>query len=182
MVRPCRVLVKYIWTRTTVEYIDHASVKSGDREAFQRLMVDASRRRFDVVVVCALDRFTREGVLKTFQHIEKLKSYGVAVESYTEPHFRTTGPAGDLMLPIAAWVAEQERLRISERTKAGLERARREGKHCGRPHKVFPRDRAAELRLRGLSWRAIARKLGVPHSTIRLALNGVQKPFPPEQS
>ena len=60
----------------------------------------------------------------------------------TEAHFRTTGPAGELMLAIAAWIARQERLRISERTKAAMERAKRQGKHCGRPRCVFRRDRA----------------------------------------
>jgi hypothetical protein len=39
------------------------------------------------------DRFTREGVLETFEHIRKLTTYGVGFESYTEAHFRSTGPA-----------------------------------------------------------------------------------------
>ena len=136
----------------TEEYIDHESAKTGDRAAFKRLFADASRRKLDVVLVWALDRFTREGVLETFTYIEKLKAFGVAFESYTEAHFRTTGPAGELMLAVAAWIAKQERLRISERTKAGLERARREGKHCGRPRRVFRRDLVAQLRAEGLSW------------------------------
>jgi DNA invertase Pin-like site-specific DNA recombinase len=149
------------------EYIDHESAKTGDRPAFKRLFTDASRRKFDVVVVWALDRFTREGVLETFTYIEKLRAFGVAFESYTEPHFRTTGPAGELMLAVAAWIAKQERLRISERTKAGLERARREGKHGGRPSRVFRRDEVVRLRdIERLSWRAIAERLGVPVSTV----------------
>ena len=117
------------------EYIDQASGKSSDRDAFRSLFDGASKRMFDRVVVWALDRFTREGVLETFEHIRRLTSYGVAFESYTEQHFRTTGPAGELMLAVAAWVSKQERIRISDRTKAGLERARRSGKHCGRPKK-----------------------------------------------
>jgi DNA invertase Pin-like site-specific DNA recombinase len=149
------------------EYIDHESGKTGDRAAFKRLFTDASRRKFDVVLVWALDRFTREGVLETFTYIEKLRGFGVAFESYTEAHFRTTGPAGELMLAVAAWIAKQERLRISERTKAGLERARRDGKHCGRPRRVFRRDEVARLRdIEHLSWRVIAERLGVPVSTV----------------
>lgn len=157
------------------EYVDNVSGKTGERDAFKRLFTDASRREFDVVLVWALDRFTREGVLETFEYIRNLTRWGVQFESYSEAHFRTTGPAGELMLAIAAWIAKQERLRISERTKAGVERARRQGKHCGRPRKVFQRDRAAELRKQGLSWRVIARQLDVPQATIRLALQGVQK-------
>src|SRR5205807_843642 len=104
-----------------VEYVDQASGKSGDRDSFRRLFADASRRQFDVVLVWALDRFTREGVLETFEYIRDLTKYGVEFESYSEAHFRTTGPAGELMLAVAAWIAKQERIRISERTKAGLE-------------------------------------------------------------
>jgi DNA invertase Pin-like site-specific DNA recombinase len=154
------------WT-VVDEYIDHESAKTGDRAAFKRLFADASRRKFDVVLVWALDRFTREGVLETFTYVEKLRSYRVAFESFTEAHFRTTGPAGELMLAVAAWIAKQERLRISERTKAGLDRARREGKHCGRPKRVFRRDEVVRLRdIERLSWRVIASELGVPVSTV----------------
>ncbi len=149
------------------EYIDHESAKTGERAAFKRLFSDASRRKFEVVLVWALDRFTREGVLETFTYIEKLRDFRVAFESYTEPHFRTTGAAGELMLAVAAWIAKQERQRISERTKAGLDRARRDGKHCGRPRRVFRRDEVARLRdIERLSWRAIAERLGVPVSTV----------------
>src|SRR5215831_9436675 len=62
------------------EYLDQESGKNGNRDAFKRLFVDASQRKFDVVVVWALDRFTREGVLETFQYVEKLKHAGVAFE------------------------------------------------------------------------------------------------------
>lgn len=118
-------------------------------------------------MVWALDRFTREGILETFDHIRKLTLYGVQFESYTEAHFRTTGPAGELMLAVAAWIAKQERLRISERTKAGIERARRQGKHCGRPKRIFRRDEVSELRAQGLSWRKISERLSLPVSTVR---------------
>ena len=149
------------------EYIDHESGKTGDRAAFKRLFADAAQRKFDIVLVWALDRFTREGVLETFTYVEKLREFKVSFESYSEAHFRTTGPAGELMLAVAAWIAKQERLRISERTKAGLDRARREGKHCGRPRRVFRRDEVIRLRdVERLSWRAIAELLGVPVSTV----------------
>jgi len=162
------------WT-ITEEYLDHVSGKTGDRESFKRLFVDASRRQFDVVLVWALDRFTREGVLETFEYVRNLSQYGVQFESYSEQHFRTTGSAGELMLSISAWIAKQERTRISERTKAGLARARKAGRCGGRPARVFRRDRALELRKQGLSWRALERELGIPQATIRKALAGVHK-------
>ena len=64
--------------------------------------------------------------------VHQLGDNGAAFISYSEPHFRTTGPAGSLMLAIAAWIAEQEKRRISERTKAGLATARAKGKMLGR--------------------------------------------------
>jgi DNA invertase Pin-like site-specific DNA recombinase len=154
------------------EYIDHATGKHSDRDAFKAMFDGASRKAFDTVLVWSLDRFTREGVLETFEHIRRLSNYGVAFESYTEQHFRTTGPAGELMLAVAAWVSKQERLRISDRTKAGLERARRSGKHCGRPKKVFNRALAVALRSEGWSWNRISSELGgVPVKTIRRAID-----------
>jgi DNA invertase Pin-like site-specific DNA recombinase len=79
------------------------------------------------------------------------------------------------MLGLLGLLAELERNIIVERVRAGVAGAKRQGKHCGRPRKVFRRDEAAKLRAGGMSWRAIGRKLGVPQATIRLALRSVQK-------
>lgn len=161
------------WTVT--EYIDHETGKHADRAAFQKVFEAASRREISLVLVWSLDRFTREGVAETFLHIKRLLDYGVQFESLTEPHFRTTGPAGELMIAIAAWIAKQERIRISDRTKAGLATARSKGKQLGRRWKVFNRERAAEMRKAGVSWRKIAAELGVGQSTIRSALASVHQ-------
>ena len=66
--------------------------------------------------------------------------------SYKEEHFHTIGPAGELMVGVAAWIAMQERIRISERVKAGLSRAKEHGKSVVRPKKLFDRQRVMELR------------------------------------
>src|ERR1700722_3871013 len=113
------------------EYIDNASAKSGERDRFKLMFADASRRKFEILLVWALDRLTREGVAETFTYIKKLLAEKVQFVSYAEPHFRTTGPAGELMIAIAAWIAEQERRRISERTIAGLDRVRAAGVRLG---------------------------------------------------
>jgi DNA invertase Pin-like site-specific DNA recombinase len=142
-------------------YIDKMSGKRADNRAeFQRMFTDASQRRFDVCVVWALDRFTREGVWETFDHVKKLNGYGVQFESFTEAHFRTTGPAGELMLAVAAWIAKQERIRTSERVKAGMDRVKASGKHVGRPSKITDRDRIRELAAQGMGVRKIAETLG----------------------
>jgi DNA invertase Pin-like site-specific DNA recombinase len=118
----------------TAEFIDHAeSGGKGDRPQFQCMLARAARRDFEIVLVWALDRLTREGVAETFAPIQKLNGYRVQFESLTEPHFRTTGPAGELMIAVAAWIAKQERNRISERVRAGLERAKKNGTKTGQP-------------------------------------------------
>jgi DNA invertase Pin-like site-specific DNA recombinase len=131
--------------------IDQARGKRPDnRKEFQAMLTDASRGQFGVVLVWALDRFSREGVMKTFGHIRKLQENGVAFESYTEEHFRTTGNSGELMIALAAWIAEQQRERLVEQTKAGLARARAQGKQLGRRPKILPRDKIRQLHEQGL--------------------------------
>jgi DNA invertase Pin-like site-specific DNA recombinase len=148
------------------EYIDHASGKSGDRDEFKAMFRDAAQRKFDLVLTWALDRLTREGIHETFAYIKRLVSSGVQFASYTEEHFRTTGPAGELMIALAAWIAQQERQRISERTKAGLERARREGRIGGRRKKVFDRSKVKELADVGASMREIAIELNISAASV----------------
>ena len=83
------------------EYIDHESGGRADRVEFRRMFSDASERRFDLVLVWALDRLTRVGVAETFQYIKRLTSNGVRFVSFKEEHFRTTGPTGELMIAVA---------------------------------------------------------------------------------
>jgi len=155
------------------EYIDHESGSRADRGEFGRMLRDASRRRFDVLLVWALDRMTREGVAETFDYIKRLTSHGVQFVSFTEEHFRTTGPAGELMIAVAAWIAKQERVRISERVRAGLHRVKREGtrsgRPVGRPLVILDRVRVAELRQQGKSWRQIGRECHAGATTVRRA-------------
>lgn len=156
------------------EYIDHETGRNSRRDAFQRLFEDASKRQFDIVVVWALDRFTREGVYETFEHVRRLKLHGVEFESFTEAHFRTTGPAGDLMLAIAAWIAKQESIRLSDRTKAGIERARSQGKRIGRPRRIVDRVQLGEWKAQGLSMGEISRRTGISTRTIGRRIAAVQ--------
>jgi DNA invertase Pin-like site-specific DNA recombinase len=160
-----------------IEYVDHASGKSGDRGEFKRMFEDAKLKKFEVLTVWALDRLTREGVLETLQYIQTLTKHGIQFESFTEPHFRTTGATGELMLSIFAWIAKQERLRISERTKAGMNRARRDGKTLGRPVRVFRRDEALAMKEQGMSLRNIAAELNVSPMTVSRALKSGLKPL-----
>ena len=78
----------------------------------------------------ALDRLSREGVLETLQHLNRLESYGVGFRSYTEPFFDSCGVFKDAVISILATLATQEQVKRSERTKAGLAVAR--AKQLGR--------------------------------------------------
>jgi len=147
---------KQDWTIVR-EYVDHVSGKTAEkRPQFQAMLAAASRREFDLVLFWSLDRFSREGVLPTLKHLEVLTSYGVAWKSYTEQYFDSCGIFRDAVISIAATLAKQERLKISERTVAGLERAREQGRVGGRPKLVVDRDQVRRLREEGKSLREVA--------------------------
>lgn len=148
------------------EYRDEASGGTGDRPDFKRLFADAHKRLFDGVVFWSLDRFSREGTLPTLQRLELLNAYGVAWVSYTEQYLDSTGPFKEAVIGIMAALAKQERVRLSERTKAGLERARAQGKTLGRPKKVFDRAKALRMRREGASLGTIAKRFGISRSNV----------------
>ena len=127
----------------TLEYIDRVTGKHSDRERFQQLFQDASQRKFDVVLFWSLDRFSREGVRETLNHLNMLDSCGVAYKSYTEQYIDSCGIFRDAVISILATIAKQERIRLSERTIAGLERARKAGRIGGRPRLVVNMARVA---------------------------------------
>lgn len=153
------------WT-ITGEYIDRATGKNSDRDAFKRLFVEASRRRFDLVLFWSLDRFSREGVTETLNHLQRLSASGVGYRSFTEQYLDSCGMFKDAVLAILAVIAKQERVRLSERTIAGLEKARRQGRVGGRPRVVVDRKRIAEMVEAGKSTRQIGSELGVSAATV----------------
>ena len=110
------------------EYEDRATGKRADRDEFQQMFAAASRRQVDLVLFWALDRFSREGVFETLQHLQRLTSYGVGFRSFTEQYLDSCGMFRDAVIGILAAVAKQERIRLSERPIAGLERARAQGR------------------------------------------------------
>ena len=132
---PLRDYAKALQGQVIEEYVDFASGGgSVDRKNFLRMLEDADKHRFDLVLVWALDRLSREGISNTLGYLERLKRSGVAVKSLAESWLDTRDESFcQLLIAIFSWVASQERKRIVERTIAGLERAKRSGKKLGRP-------------------------------------------------
>lgn len=148
------------WT-IVAEYVDHASGSKSDREQFQAMFADASKRKFDLLLFWSLDRLSREGVLETLQHLQRLTAYGVGWRSFTEQFLDSVGPFRDAVLAILACLAKQERIRIGERTRAGLDIARAKGKRLGRPTVAVDITAVRRLRAQGVSFAEIGRQLGV---------------------
>lgn len=140
------------------------------RTQFDKMMLAASQKQFDVLLFWKLDRLSREGVRKTLAHLTRLDAWGVAWRSYTEAYFDSCGPFKDAVIAIMATLAQQERIAISERTKAGLQRAVRQGKTLGRRRVVVDVGRARKLQESGLGLRPVAKKLHVSVNTLRQAL------------
>jgi len=115
-------------------YLDEKSGRVTDRPEFQKMLSDARLRKFDLILVWSLDRFSREGIRNTLSYIERLKHYNVGLKSMTEGWLDTSNESmGNLLIAIFSWVGEQEARKISERTKAGLQRVKASGKKLGRP-------------------------------------------------
>lgn len=129
-----RDYAKVLGGKVSVQYVDKASGGKSDRSGFLQMLADADKRKFDLLLIWSLDRLSREGIHNTLGYLERLKRNNVAVKSLQESWLDTRDSGlGQLLIAIFSWVANQERQRIVERTKAGLERARKEGKVLGRP-------------------------------------------------
>jgi len=156
-----RVFVKKKKWNIIEEFKEVISGKESERKEFQRMFDDAAKRKFDGILVWSLDRFTREGTMRVWHYLSLLKSYGVVFISYTEPYFNTDNEmVRDILFSIMGSLAKQERIRIGERTKAGLDRARQKGIKLGRkPIQEKVKQEIRKLREQGLSYREICQKV-----------------------
>jgi DNA invertase Pin-like site-specific DNA recombinase len=152
------------WMAT--EYVDRGVSGAKDRRpSLDQLVADAKRRRFDVLVCWRLDRLGRN-LRHLVVLLEELQALGIAFVSLGEGIDATT-PAGKLQMHILGAIAEFERARIAERVRAGLQRARGQGKRLGRPaHRISASDLA---RTGHLSVRAAARELAIPATVVHRA-------------
>ncbi len=122
--------------KVVAEHTDELSAKNGNRAGFKAMWKEAEAHRFDCLLFWSLDRLTREGTFATLQYLRRLSDLGIKFKSYTEQYVDSLGVFGEAIIGILAAVAQQERIRISERTKAGLERVRSRGQRLGRPRLI----------------------------------------------
>jgi DNA invertase Pin-like site-specific DNA recombinase len=137
------------WHINNKEYVDIATGKNSDREQFKALFKAASRREFALVLFWSLDRFSREGVLETLTYLQNLTQYSVGYRSFTEQYLDSCGMFREAVISILAVIAKQERVRLSERTIAGLQRARARGRIGGRPHAACDPSEVRQLNAEG---------------------------------
>jgi len=161
---------KQNWEIVT-EYKDIVSGGKRNRPQFDAVMLAASQRKFDLLLFWALDRLSREGIVKTLGYLEQLRTWGCGWRSYTQPFLDTGNEmTNGIVLSVLAAVAKQERITLSERTKAGLQRARRAGKCLGRKAVQVDVRAAHRLRAEGMGLRGIAKKLGIYVNTLQRSL------------
>jgi len=152
------------------EYVDEGvSGAKASRPGLDRLLADAQRGRFDVVLVWKLDRLGR-----SLQHLlgvlDDLAGWGVGFASVRDAGIDTTTPAGRLMLQILGAFAEFEREMVRERVIAGVRRAQSAGKHCGRPRVEFDLRPAIAMLDQGHGLKTTSKALGVSRATLRRRL------------
>ena len=155
--------------RFSDEYVEHESGRKGAdrRKQFAALFDDAAKRKFDCVLFWALDRFSREGMAQTIAYLQRLVSYGVAFHSYTEPHLATDNElVRNILLALLSSLAKLEAQKISERTKAGMARAKANGIKIGRPKLgIEIRQKIVQRAAKGETPYAIAKALGIDRHT-----------------
>jgi len=156
------------------EYADEGISGTKDsRPALNELMDDAKKRRFDVVLVWRFDRFARS-TKHLILALEEFRNLGIDFVSYQE-NIDTSSPLGSAIFTIISAVAQLERDIIAERVKAGLRRARENGKKLGRPRVAVDADKIAALRAQGRSWSEIAEELGIGKGTAQRAFYSLPK-------
>jgi DNA invertase Pin-like site-specific DNA recombinase len=158
----------------TDEYVDAGVSGAKDsRPELNRLMADAKRRKFDVVLVWKLDRFGRS-LRHLVNALAEFESLGITFVSLSDNLDLSTA-SGRLMFNIIGAMAEFERELIRERVKAGMKNAKAKGTRIGRPRVKVDTALIARLRDQGASWRAISTQLGVGMATLYRAVGNRAK-------
>jgi DNA invertase Pin-like site-specific DNA recombinase len=151
------------------EYVDVGQSGAKDsRPELNKLMDDARKRQFDIIIVWRFDRFARS-TKHLLTALEEFRSLGIQFISYQE-NVDTSTPLGQALFTIVSAVAQLERELIRERVTAGIRNARANGKQLGRPKSRVDPERIRQLRAQGNSLQQIATDLGIGYGTVRARL------------
>ena len=155
--------------------VEESAWRGAQQKYLTAVYEDAHKGDFQVLLVWALDRLSREGPMATLEIVHNLGRRKVQVISLQEPWTNVDGGLRDVLLALAGWIAEQESTRRSERTKAGMERVRASGKKLGRRSVLqdVNLELVGGLLQQGKSWRAIAK--AHPH-TVETPKGGFKRP------
>ena len=159
-----RELAKQRGLEIVREYTDVISGAKAKRPGLDQLMSDARRHRFDVVLVSAFDRIARN-VRHFLDVLDELNHLGIQFISLRE-NIDTGGPLGRAMLTIIGAIAELERSLIVERVKAGMRRAKLEGRRVGRAPLNINREQVVEDRRSGMSLTQVAMKHRISRASV----------------
>jgi len=147
------------------EFIDYASGTSEERKQYKLMMEAAKKRKIDVVLVWRYDRFARS-TQALVNALKEFRNLGIDFISYQE-NIDTTTPTGELIFHVMASLAQFESALISERVKAGMQRAKAQGKNISRPKLAKNKlNRIMELKEQGLSMNQISIQSGVAYGTV----------------
>jgi len=146
------------------EYSDKLSGTKSKRPGLDALLSDAQRHRFDVVMVWAFDRMARS-VRHFLEVLDELNHLGIEFVSFRES-IDTSGPLGRAMVVIVGAIAELERNLIVERVKAGMRRAKLDGRQIGRSRLDMNREQIVHDRRSGMSLTQVAKKHGISRASV----------------
>jgi len=148
-------------------YADIISGASTKRPDFNRMLSDASKHKFSLLLFYSLDRFSRSGTRDTIRYLQMLDDYNVMYKSYTEQYIDSSGIFKDVIIALLSTLAKQERIRISERVHAGLARARQQGRVGGRPSLDASKiDKIRQMKSDGSSIVSIANALQISRGSV----------------
>jgi DNA invertase Pin-like site-specific DNA recombinase len=146
-------------------YTDHGvSGTKARRPALDKMMEDARRHKFDVVVVWACDRLARS-TKHLLQVLDELNGFGIQFLSQREA-IDTEGPLGRAIIVIVSAIAELEKSMTTERVKSGMRRARLEGRQIGRARLDINREQVVTDRRSGMSLTHVARKHSISRASV----------------
>lgn len=157
---------------SVVEYIDYQTNNRIERVQFNRMMADVANKSIDLIIFWRLDKLSIDSVAKTLKYLRVIQSYDVNFLSFKEPCINSMNHYKDTMFSIITVIANQEHVRISERTKVGIRKALASGNKVGRRKtSIVIIKKIKDLKKDGISTREAARQLKISHSTARKYFN-----------